>query len=142
MALLAAIGVGVYARPQQPRTRGGDRARRHRPGRGDRREPAKPAPTAAPTVTPSATAEAALPAEVELTIDATPKVVDVYLRGDQDRHLGGARASIKRGDAKVKLTFKAAGYAPQDVEVPAAANTVVAVTLKKIAAGKRGDLEF
>jgi hypothetical protein len=42
----------------------------------------------------------------------------------------------------VKLTFKAAGYAPQDLEVPAAANTVVSVTLKRIAAGKRGDLEF
>jgi len=43
----------------------------------------------------------------------------------------------------VKLTFKAAGYAPQDMEVPAAANTTVAVKLvKAVSAGKKSDLEY
>ncbi len=42
---------------------------------------------------------------------------------------------IKRGDGKVKLTFKAPGYAPKDVDVPASANTVISVNLVKAAGG-------
>jgi HSP20 family molecular chaperone IbpA len=50
---------------------------------------------------------------------------------------------IKRADGKVKLTFKAPGYLPQDLEVPASANGSVTVSLRKAAgSGKRGDLEF
>jgi eukaryotic-like serine/threonine-protein kinase len=101
------------------------------------------APDPAPTVAPSATATVtpeALPAEVELTIDATPTVVDVYRDGAK---IGSSDqpVKVKRADGKVKLTFKAAGYAPSDMEVPVSANTVVAVTLKK-AAKKKSELEF
>ena len=99
------------------------------------------APDPAPSVAPSATATAqALPAEVELTIDATPRVVDVYRDGAK---IGSSDKPLRlaRADGKVKLTFKAAGYAPQDLDVPASANAVVAVTLKK-AAGKKSDLEY
>jgi serine/threonine-protein kinase len=91
-----------------------------------------------PKVTPSAAAEAApvAPAEVELTFDATPKVVEVFLDGNK---IGTSAAPIrvKRAEGKVKLTFKAAGHTPQDLEVLASANTVVAVRLVKVAAGVR-----
>jgi len=94
----------------------------------------------APAVTPSAEAVTA-PAEIELTIDATPPV-DVYL-GAVKIGTSAAPIKLKRGDVKVKLTFKAVGYVAQDVEVPAAANTVVAVKLVKAAgAKKKSDLEY
>jgi serine/threonine-protein kinase len=97
-------------------------------------KPAEPVPT----VTPSA----AVPAEVELTVDATPAPVDVYL-GKTKIGSSAAPLRIKRADGKVKLTFKAAGYAPQDMDVPASSNAAVQVTLKKLGGGKgRGDLEF
>ena len=54
-----------------------------------------------------------------------------------------APVKVKRGEGKVRLTFKAPGYAPQDVEVSAAANGVATVTLKKAGpSAKRGELEF
>jgi serine/threonine protein kinase len=87
----------------------------------------------------------ALPAEVELTIESTPKVVEVYLGKEK---IGSSESPIrvKRSDEKVKLTFKAVGYAAQEIDVPAGSNTVVAVTLTKVApvkkpAGRR-EVEF
>jgi hypothetical protein len=105
--------------------------------------PAKP-PDPPPAVAPSATATAeAAPAEVEITVDATPKavVVEVYRDGEK---IGSSDKPVrlKREDGKVKLTFKAAGYASQDKEVPASASSTVAVTLKKPGSGKKSDLEF
>ena len=96
-----------------------------------------------PAITPSVTAEvAAAPAEVELTIEATPKGVEVW-QGTQKLGTTAAPVKIKRADGKVKLTFKAPGYQPQDMEVAASASTVVPVTLKKIGGpGRRGELEF
>jgi hypothetical protein len=92
----------------------------------------------AATLKPSAPAEPppAPPAEVELTIESTPKVVDVYLGKDK---LGSSESPvrIKRGDEKVRLTFKAAGYAPKEIDVPAGSNAVVDVTLTKVAPVKR-----
>jgi hypothetical protein len=57
---------------------------------------------------------------------------------------------VKRGAGKVKLTFKAAGFAPRELEVPVATNGVVQVELTKVAgpakpAGpstRRSDLEY
>jgi hypothetical protein len=99
------------------------------------------APTPTPTAVPSVTPEAP-PADIELTIDADPKTVDVF-QGPTKLGSSASPIKIKRADGKVKLTFKAAGYAPQDIEVPASANTVVAVKLKKVVGQKKsGDLEF
>ena len=96
-------------------------------------------------VSPSATAETAVPAEIELTINAVPSVVDVYL-GAEKVGSSAAPVKVKRGEGKVKLTFKAPGYAPQDLEVSASASASVAVKLTKVAAaggGKtRSDLEY
>ena len=93
-------------------------------------------------MTPSAAAPPALPAEIELTVDATPSPVDVYL-GKTKIGTSAAPVKIKRGDGKVKLTFKAQGFAPQDMEVPASGNTAVQVALKKVGGGRgRGELEF
>jgi serine/threonine-protein kinase len=99
-----------------------------------------PVPTVAPAPPPSATAPVA-PAEVEITVDATPTVVMVYRDGVQ---IGSSDKPLRipRAEGKVKLTFQAKGYAPQDLEVPASANAVVAVTLKKASGGKKSELEF
>jgi serine/threonine-protein kinase len=110
--------------------------------------PTVAAPTAAPTVSPAApvsasvTAEpAALPDEIDLTVDADPKVVDVYQGATKLGSTSGP-VKLKRADGKTKLTFKAAGYASQDVDVPSSANTVVSVKLKRVVSSKKGDLEF
>jgi eukaryotic-like serine/threonine-protein kinase len=100
-----------------------------------------PVPAVTPSATPSATAEAP-PAEIELTIDATPKVVvDVY-RDGQKIGSSDRPVKVKRADGKVKLTFKAAGYTSQEMELPASASAVVPVTLKKATGGKKSELEF
>jgi serine/threonine-protein kinase len=100
-------------------------------------ETAAPPPSVVPSVTPEAP-----PADIELTIDADPKTVDVF-QGPTKLGSSASPIKLKRADGKVKLTFKAPGYTPQDIEVPASANTVVAVKLKKVAGQKKsGDLEF
>ncbi len=97
----------------------------------------------APTVKPAETDEPAAPAEVELKFDASPKVVDVY-QGAQKIGSSAAPIKVKRSDGKVKLTFKAPGYASKDVEVPASENTVISVSLVKAApaGGKKPEVEF
>jgi serine/threonine-protein kinase len=99
------------------------------------------APTA--TVVP---APSGLPAEVELTLDTTPKDVEVYLGKDR---LGTSAKPLrlKRGDEKVKLTFKAPGYATQDLEISPATDAHVAVALVKLGGATKkkpggGDLEY
>ncbi len=150
--LLAAIGVGAAVRPASrsgaeavPIVKPSAQPSATAAKLGDTPSPpvAMETPRPPPTVTPVVTAEpAALPAEVELTIDATPKVLDVYLGGAKIG-TSAAPVKIKRGDARVKLTFKAAGYAPQEMEVPAAASSTVAVKLVRAAAvGKKSDLEY
>jgi hypothetical protein len=147
VAIVGVIGAGVLLRSPSPRpaaapaaavTMGGD-AKGATPAPIAAPEP--PAPTA-PTVTPSATVDTgAAAAEIELTIDADPKVVDVY-QGATKIGASSGPIKLKRADGRVKLTFKAVGYTPQDIEVPASANTVVSVKLKKVANARRGDLEF
>jgi len=86
-------------------------------------------PPAAPpaTVTP---APAGLPAEIELTVASKPAEVDVYL-GKEKLGTSAKPVHLKRGDEPVKLTFKAPGYAPQDLEVSPAEGARVTVTLVK-----------
>jgi hypothetical protein len=101
-----------------------------------------PAATAAPSATVEIKPEP--PAEIELTIDATPKVVEVY-RGNERLGTSDKPLRLARAEGRVKLTFKAAGYAPQDLEVPASSNTTVSVRLTRAAGkggGKKSDLEF
>jgi serine/threonine-protein kinase len=80
---------------------------------------ASAATTATMTSAPEPMVAPASASEVEIKIDATPPVVEVYIG---DTRLGTAGASmdpikLKRGDDAVKLTFKAAGYLAQDVRV-------------------------
>jgi serine/threonine-protein kinase len=104
------------------------------------------APVVAPPIATVVPAPSALAVEAELTIDSTPKDVEIYLGKDR---LGTSAKPlrIKRSDEKVKLTFKAPGYTPQDVEVSPAADAHVTVTLVKAGGGVRkkaggGDLEY
>jgi serine/threonine-protein kinase len=86
------------------------------------------------TATPSATvtpASTGLPAEIALTIASKPAELDVYL-GKEKLGTSAKPVHLKRGDEPVKLTFKAPGYTPQDLEVSAAADARVPVTLVKI----------
>ncbi len=112
-----------------------------------------PPPTAsAPAILPAAPtatvtqAPAGLPAEIELTIASTPREVDVYL-GKEKLGTSTKPVYLKRGDEPVKLTLKAPGYVPQDLEVSASDSARVAVTLVKIASPAKkkpggGDLEY
>jgi len=101
-----------------------------------------PPPSAAPVVS-----VAPAPAEVELTVQSVPATADVYLGAEK---LGKAPEPIrmKRGDDRVKLTIKADGYKPTDVEVTPSANAVISVTLTKALAAPvkpkkpNGELEF
>jgi hypothetical protein len=105
-----------------------------------------PGGEATPTVMPSMQATApsssketpivspSPPADVEITIQAEPKSVDVFLGNEK---IGTAPAPIrmKRGEQGVKLTLKADGYKPADIEVTPKDNTVVSAKLEKIVAG-------
>jgi serine/threonine-protein kinase len=92
------------------------------------------APEPVATVSPVASTEVvpAAPAEIELTIDASPRLVDVY-RGAEKLGTSAQPIRIGRSEGKVKLTFKAIGFAPLDVEVPAGASATVPVRLEKAA---------
>ncbi len=92
------------------------------------------APSAAPVVEPA-------PAEVELTIQSTPSVVDVYLGGEKIGASPGP-IKIKRGDKPITLTLKAAGHAPSEITVTPSANVVVpSIKLARVAV-KRPEVEF
>jgi serine/threonine-protein kinase len=99
--------------------------------------------SAAPAVVPEA------PSEVTISVESTPKVVEIFL-GTEKLGTSEAPFKVKRGAGKVKLTFKAAGFAPRELEVPVATNGVVQVELTKVAgpakpAGpstRRSDLEY
>ena len=87
-----------------------------------------------PAVAPSASAPTVTVAnEIELTIQATPANAEVFLGSD---HLGTAPGpfKVKRGDAKLKLTLKAEGYKPLDVEVLPVANASIPATLVRVTA--------
>ncbi len=77
---------------------------------------------------------------------STPKEVEIYL-GKEKLGTSIKPLRLKRSDEKLKLTFKAPGYAPQDIEIAPSADARVAVSLVKIsvAAKKKpggGDLEY
>ena len=78
--------------------------------------------------------------DVELTLQASPKDVEVYLGGQKIGTSAGT-LKIKRGDTPIKLTLKAAGYAPTDVEVTPSANVTVPARLVKLSS-RRSEVEF
>jgi HSP20 family molecular chaperone IbpA len=69
-------------------------------------------------------------------------VVEVFL-GKQKLGASDQPIRVKRSETKVKLTFKAAGYVPKDIEVAADTNGDVPVTLTRASATvkKQGNSE-
>jgi serine/threonine-protein kinase len=127
LVLCGGVGVILFAKPSR-----------------DLPAPAQPAPEAFPTASlpavmgPEATARptdvvpavAAPATHVEVTVNTVPAGAEVSLAGEK---LGVAPGPfrIKRGDASVKLTVKAAGHTQQSVDVTPTANTAVTVTLTR-----------
>jgi serine/threonine-protein kinase len=92
-------------------------------------------PSATPAVTPSGSSDVgSASGEVEIQIDATPVPVDVF-RGAEKIGTSAAPLKLKRGE-KVKLTFRAPGYLPAEVEVSPTKSTLLPVKLTKQPAGK------
>jgi serine/threonine-protein kinase len=90
--------------------------------------------TVAPSVAPAVSASASTSAEVELTIETNVSgEVDVWLGTEK---LGSAPGIVKlpRGDAKLTLTLKAAGYAPVEIGVTPSASRVVSASLVRLPA--------
>lgn len=94
-------------------------------------EAAAPPSHEEPEVAPAA------PAEVELTIQSTPKAVQVFL-GGKKIGTSGALLRLKRSDAPVKLTLKASGYVDTEVEITPSANVVLPATLTPVKGPKKG----
>jgi eukaryotic-like serine/threonine-protein kinase len=84
----------------------------------------------APSATPSAAPAAA--AEVAITIQSVPDKVEVY-QGEELLGTAPGPIKLKRGQDKIKLTFKAKGYKPSDMEVAPTADVVLSVSLSKAA---------
>jgi eukaryotic-like serine/threonine-protein kinase len=130
--LLAAIGAGVVA------VAAGLFVLRGGGAEPSKREATMPASSAeaSPSSAPSAhgpTVEPAHAAEVELKFVSTPEVVEV-LQGDQ--RLGTSKAPIRvQRKARLHLTFKAEGYEPKELDVPATESGSVVVSLEKAAPG-------
>jgi serine/threonine-protein kinase len=84
------------------------------------------------------------PPDIQLTIDSEPKIVEVW---QGPTKLGTTERTVKlpRSSEKVKLTFKAPGYAPQTLDVTPNEDASLKVRLLKPAApggGKRPEVEF
>jgi len=112
-----------------------------------------PPSTLAPAQSPASAqpeAKPAPPAEVELTIQPSPRVAaEVFAEG---KKIGssGKPLRMKQGDVAVKLRIEAPGYKPAEIEVTPEKTRVVSVALspipRKAAGAVRGngnsDLEF
>jgi hypothetical protein len=129
VALLTGIGVVAAMRASRPVNDGGSPDAHV--------AQAVTTPKDAPTVTPGTqavpvvtTAAQDAPAEVELTIKSTPAVVEVFL-GKEKLGASDKPIRVKRSETKVKLTFKAAGYQQQELDVEAGATGEVPVTLTR-----------
>ena len=89
-----------------------------------------PPPPPASALTPTTAV-----AEVQVTVRSTPEHATIYC-GDEKLGLAPGPVNVKRGNAKVKLTLKADGYAPADVEVEPSENTTVSIKLNKNASAR------
>jgi serine/threonine-protein kinase len=94
-------------------------------------------PSAAPSATvtvepvPSASATPAEPPRVKITVQSTPKSVDVYLGGEKLGTSPDDDIRIERGDEEVELTIKAEGYVSSKIKVKPSADAVVGVKLTR-----------
>jgi serine/threonine-protein kinase len=96
-------------------------------------EPSAATATAATTATASATtsATATAPAEVKVTVKCKPEHAAIFLGKEQIGTAPGP-VSVKRGTDRVKLTLKADGFQPKDVEVEPTDNVVVEAALVRL----------
>jgi serine/threonine-protein kinase len=106
--------------------------------------PASPSAAASPAANAAASASTAIaeaPAQIELTLDAVPHDVEVY---EGAVKLGSAAAPLRfeRGAGARRLSFRAPGYASQEMTLPMSASATVAVRLVKIAPPRRREVEF
>ena len=131
--MLVGLGVGLFVMKSSAKT-----------GKGTGGEPvtsasvtasasASPSASAAPTAVVS-TLVPTLPVEVRVTVKAFPEHAAIYL-GDERIGVAPGPVTLKRGTDKVKLTLKAEGYVPYDVELEPTDNTVVNAKLTKAAGG-------
>jgi serine/threonine protein kinase len=81
---------------------------------------AAPAPTAAPSAAPDE--------EVKVTVRSTPPNAEVF-EGDKPLGLAPGPLRLSKRAGTTKLTFKAPGYLPRDVDVSASGDGVVSVAL-------------
>ncbi|AKT39934.1 serine/threonine protein kinase [Chondromyces crocatus] len=103
--------------------------------------PAKEAPPE-----PSVVAEQA---DVSLSIQSSPRLVDVYV-GTKKLGTSAQPLSLPRSKSPIKLTLKATGFVSKDVEIVPSANVVLPVTLTSVPAKKspsqvvpgRGEVEW
>ena len=101
----------------------------------DERQGTPPAPPSASSASPPSVVVTPTE-EIDVTVQATPPTSEVFLGATR---LGAAPGpfKLKRGADRVKLTVKAAGHKPLDVEILPSANVIVPVTLTKAPAGAR-----
>ncbi len=105
--------------------------------------------TAAPTAAPTAVVTPAVDTEIDVEIQSAPEKAEVFADGQRLGIVPGP-FKLKRGSDKIKLTIKAEGYRPQDVEITPEKNLVIPVPMTKNAPlpvkatkgkGGSGDLE-
>ncbi|EYF02769.1 serine/threonine-protein kinase [Chondromyces apiculatus] len=84
-------------------------------------------------------------AEVTLSVQATPKVVEVLL-GPRKLGTSAETLVLPRGEAPVTLTLRAPGYVSKDVEIVPSANVVLPVVLTRLPTkgngSGRGEVEW
>jgi eukaryotic-like serine/threonine-protein kinase len=97
-------------------------------------------PTAAPVgATSVATAATAVVApapveqEIEIEVRSAPDKAEVYVGAERLGVVPGP-FKVKRGTTPIKLTIKADGYKPQEIEITPDKNVAIPVPLTKIAA--------
>jgi serine/threonine-protein kinase len=94
--------------------------------------PAPPPVTQVPSQAPPvATSAAAAREEVKITIKSHPEHAAVFL-GKEAVGTAPGPILLKKGNDKVKLTVKADGFAPKDVEVEPTENSTLEVNLTKL----------
>ncbi|MBW2456028.1 MAG: serine/threonine protein kinase [Deltaproteobacteria bacterium] len=92
---------------------------------------AAPATTSEPAAPPATTSDPAAPKLVKLTVQSTPKTVDVY-RDDEKLGTAPGPIVIERSDEPVKLTFKAPGHRTETRDVTPTADGFVSIDLPRL----------
>ncbi len=87
----------------------------------------------AAVVTPTASTPKP-PDDVLVTVKCVPEHAAIYL-GDERIGVAPGPVKVRRGSDKVKLTLKAEGFAPADIELEPVDNTVLNAKLTKLGGG-------